>query len=162
MRERAVIEHRQVESRAIPGHERRRVAIEPVEKALHELALACLLFAEAEHAHAFGASHHARDRNHTLLMRRQHVTVSHLPLLERHHVGDRRVVETVEVVESAAELDVGYGLDVERERVHWPPRAAALAAVPFSARMSTATAITSPASSLSVRCPSPTPSWSQS
>ena len=39
-------------------------------------------------------------------------------LLREHRLRDGRVVEAVEIVEPAAELDVGHGFDVEYERVH--------------------------------------------
>ena len=37
--QRTIVQHGQIEARAVPRHERRRVALEAVEKPLHELAL---------------------------------------------------------------------------------------------------------------------------
>ncbi len=79
-----------------------------------------------------------------MLLERQELRARLLALAGLHHVADLLVGEPVEAVQPPAEFDVGNGLDVEREHV-------AEGHEPLSSRfISTATATTRPASSVSV------------
>ena len=115
-----------------------------------------LLVAETENLEAVARTQHDGDRDDALLRRRQEIALSKRALLREHRLRDGRVVEAVEIVEPPAELDVGHGLDVECEHVHGFSGGGP---APGTARISTATATMRPASSLSVRWPSPTPSF---
>src|SRR5690606_36331205 len=85
-----------------------------------------------------------------LLRQRQEVQLPRLPRLREHDVRDGLVRHLRRQAEQpAAELDVGHGLDVEYEHVDHDVT---------GARISTAIATMSPASSLNERYPSPTPS----
>src|SRR5205823_12785372 len=80
------------------------------------------------------------DRNHPVLLERQEVPARVLAAQRKHRLRDLAVREVAEPVEPPAELDVRHGLDVEHEGVH---------ECAHPAFMSTATATTSPASSVS-------------
>src|SRR6185436_12683715 len=88
----------------------------------------------------------AGDGDHPLHHMRQEFAAIVLSLQREHRLRDFGVIEALKVVEHAAECHVRHRLDVEDEDVH-------------EALMSTATATISPASSVRVTCPSPTPSW---
>ena len=82
-----------------------------------------------------------------MLNEREEIRLPGLTLLEEHDSRHGLVVEVFYRMETAAEIRVGHGLDIEYERTQ------------LSALMSTATATTRPASSVNVRWPSPIPSF---
>ena len=147
------MQHGQVEAGAVPAHERRRQPLDAVEEPPHEFVLGRARVAQAPDLEAVARPHRDRDRDDALLLERQELGACLLALARLHHVADLLVGQAVQAVQAAAELDVRYGLDVEREDVLHEGHGE------FSTRrISTATATTSPASSVSVTCPSPAPS----
>src|SRR5690606_10375002 len=109
-----------------------RRALEPVKEAPQNLFLGLVLGAETEHSDVARSAQHTGYRDDPMLRQRQKFRGPRLLLLEEHDTGDVRVTDIVgKVVEPAAELDVGHGLDVEDERAH---------AAPPALRSSTATA----------------------
>src|SRR5207248_1725694 len=105
--------------------------------------------AETPELQALLGAQRTGDRNHPVLLERQEVPARVLAAQRKHRLRDLAVREVAEPVEPPAELDVRHGLDVEHEGVH---------ECAHPAFMSTATATTSPASSVSVTCASPIPS----
>src|SRR5262245_10790189 len=65
--QRAVVEHRQIEPRAVPRDEHGRVALEAVEEPLHELTLRGLFVAETENLEPVARAQHDGDRDDALL-----------------------------------------------------------------------------------------------
>src|SRR5215469_12111571 len=144
-KESAVGEHRQIESGAVPRHQVRGVLGEALEEALYQLPLRARQLAETPHPEGIAVAQRTGDRHHVLLLGRQEIATRDLPPQRVHRLRDLRIGESTEPVEPPAEVDVGYGLDIEYQRAH-------------TALISTATATTRPRSSVSVTCPSPMPS----
>ena len=113
----AVVEHWQVEPATVPGHELRRVLLDPVVEALDELAFAVGGRPERPYPQRVALAQDAGDGDDALQVQRQEVLPGRgaAPLeddLRRVGVGHRGV----EPEEGAAARDVGYRLDVEDER----------------------------------------------
>src|SRR4029077_3023652 len=136
--------HRQIEPRAVPGHQVRRVAADAVEEALYQVRLGPLSLADTPDREPIPPAQRAGDGNHTMLLGRQEVAARVLAAERKHRLGDLSVREPLESVQAAAEIDIWHGLDVEHQCIH-------------KAFMSTATATTRPRSSLKVTWASPTP-----
>ena len=93
--ERAVMQHRQVETAAVPGHEVGRVAVDAVEETPHQFTLARVEVAEAPHLYGVALPQHAGDRHHTMLLVRQEIAARVPPSLREHRLGDLRVGEAL-------------------------------------------------------------------
>ena len=66
--ERPVVQHRQIEARAVPGHKVRRVTVDAIIKAAHQLSLVRARVAQAPDFETVSRSECDRDRNDFVLM----------------------------------------------------------------------------------------------
>src|SRR5688500_6929231 len=98
MPQRAIGEHGQIESRAVPGDEHGRVALEAVEEPLNALALSRQLSSEAEDLEPVARAQHDGDGDDALLRRGEEIALLESALLREHRLRDSRIVETVEIV----------------------------------------------------------------
>jgi len=120
----AVVEHRQIESAAVPGNELRRVLFDPVEKAPEQLSLAVRGGTQRPAAEAVSFAQRAGDGNDPMQVQGQKVLAGlRAPLLES-VLGDVPVGELgVQIAKHAQAGDVRHRLDIECEdRRHSPAR----------------------------------------
>ncbi len=160
-----IVQHRKIESAAIPAHQVGRVLFDAVEEAQHQLAFAGVLVAETPDPESLARAECTGNRHDALLLMRQEIAARLLPCARLHGLAHFLVGQPFESVQPPPEFHVRHGFDVEYQRVHRDFRgrrfalAFALAllalALPVS---STATATIRPASSVSVTCPFPMPS----
>ncbi|KFB72033.1 MAG: hypothetical protein AW09_002783 [Candidatus Accumulibacter phosphatis] len=116
----AIVQHRQVKTTAIPGHDLRREFFDAVEEALNDFGFTLLGFSQRPHAKILADPERAGDHCDALQVQRQEVVAAgSAALLKgkfRHLVvGKRRV----QAMQAAQALDVRDGLDVKSEnRLH--------------------------------------------
>ena len=142
----AIVQHRQIEARAVPGHQVRRVLVQPVEKSLDQILLRGGLIAEAPHLQRFPGAHDHGDRDDALLFVREKFAAGLLPALGEHDLRHVLIGQIVQAVQPPAQI-----------RVRAPSRCRTPGYSSCARRMSMATATTSPASSVKVTWPSPIP-----
>src|SRR5579862_178480 len=147
--ERTVMQHRQIECAAVPGDQVGRVLLDAFKKASQQLALVRVEVAQAPEAQLLARAQQTADRHHALLDVRQKIAPGALTLVRKHRLGYRRIIEILEPIHAATELHIRHGFDVEHQAIHRCTASEDLS--------STATATTSPASSVSVTWPSPIP-----
>ena len=112
--QRPVMQHRQVETAAVPGDELRGVLLDAVEKALHDVALDVLRRSQRPHAYAVVAAQRARDGHDTLQVMGQEIAAGGLAAALRGEVNDSRFAHLgAERPNPPQAIDVGDRLDVE-------------------------------------------------
>src|ERR1700719_1923801 len=146
----AIVQHRQIEARAVPGNQVRRVLFQAVEEALDQVFLRRVLVSQAPHPERFPGAHDHRDCHDALLLMRQEFAAGFLPALGEHDLRDVLIGQIAQIIETPAQIGIGHGFNIEHQSVQVTAR-----------RMRIATATTRPASSVKVTCPSPMPSPSR-
>ncbi len=118
VQQRTVVQHRQVETAAVPRHQGRRVTLHAVEEALDQLGLVGVLVAQRPDAHGIARAEHHRDGDDALQVMGQEIAagLGHAQL--EHGLRDIGVGKSVEIVKPPAGSHVGDGLDVEDHHVH--------------------------------------------
>src|SRR5262249_35444682 len=114
----AVLQHRQVETRSIPGDQVGGELVDTVIEALDQLGLRRARIPEAPPTQAVAAAQHTGDGDDPVLLEAEELPAGHIPAQGEHGFGDLLVAESFEAVQAAAELDVGDRFDVEDENVH--------------------------------------------
>src|SRR4029077_12285341 len=145
VQEAAVMQHRQIEARAIPRHQIGCVLLQTVEETLDQILFRRGLVSQTPDLERFPGAHDHRNGDDALLFVRQKFAAGLLAALGEHDLRHVLVGQIVQVVETAAQTRIGHGFDVEYQGVQG------------ARRMRTATAPTRPASSVSVTWPSPIP-----
>ena len=120
MQQRPVVEHRQVETPAVPRHELRHVALQALVEALDQRGLRILGLADRPHLDALVVAHDAADRHDPLQVRLQEIAAGigrgHRTALLERNLGDFVVGQRVgQLVEAPDAGDVRDGLYVECE-----------------------------------------------
>src|SRR3984957_2752393 len=146
----SIVQHRQVEARAVPGHQVRRELVQAVEEPLDQDLLRRGLIAQAPQFQSISGTHRHRDRDDAMLFVREKFAAGFLAALGEHDLRHLLIRQIVQIIKPPAEFGIRNGLDVEDQGVHAAAR-----------RISTATATTRPASSVKVTWPSPMPSPSR-
>ena len=112
-----MVDHRQVETAAVPRHESRRVALDTAEKALQQVLLVGLRRAQRPDLELLAAAQQRRDGDDTMQVVAQKVGAGLLPAQLEYRARDVVVGQTVQVVEPPAAVDIGNGFDVEYEQI---------------------------------------------
>ena len=146
VQETAVVQHRQIESGAVPGNQVRREFVQAVEEALDQYLLRRRLIAEAPQLQRIPGAHDHGDGDDAVLLVRKKFAAGFLAALGEHDLRHLFIGQIMQIVQTAPKIRIGHGLDIEDQGVHAGTR-----------RMSTATATTRPASSVRVTWPSPIP-----
>ena len=114
----AVVQHRQVEAAAVPGHQGGREAVDAIEEALHQLGLVGVRLAQRPDLDPVAVAQHHRDGADALQVQAQEIgTTGLLRTQVEHGLGDIFVTEVVEAVQAPPRRHVGDGLDIEDENV---------------------------------------------
>src|SRR5690606_5901130 len=88
MPQRAIVQHRQIETRPIPRDQLRTIAFDAVEESPYDLPLVELFRRETEYVQAVAATHDHGDHEHLVLWQRQEIRLACLLLLEGHNASD--------------------------------------------------------------------------
>src|SRR6185437_3696 len=122
----AIVQHRQIEPRAVPGDQVRSELLDAVIEPLDQLGFRRARIPEAPHTQPLPAAQHAGDRNHTVLLETQELPARRIATQREHGFRHLLLAQPLQVVQPPAQIDVRNGLDVEDENVH--QRAATMSA----------------------------------
>jgi hypothetical protein len=110
------VQHRKVEAGTVPGHELRRVLLDPVEETLDDLAFSLPRAADRPHPENLRIAQRARDRDHAVQMQRQEIVADRLSSQLKGHGGHIGVRDCgIDRVQLAQPRHIRHGFDVESE-----------------------------------------------
>ena len=113
------MQHRQIETGAVPGHQRGHVFFDAVVEAADKLGFVGRELAERPNADAVGASQHRRDRNHAVQVMAQEIRIAGLfAAFMEHHLRDVLIRQVPKLIQPTAGVHVRYGFDIKDENVH--------------------------------------------
>src|SRR6185437_7230347 len=92
--------------------------LDAVKEALDELPLGRLQISQAPDSEPVAAAQYAGNRHHPMLLEGQEVSPRILPPQSEHRLGDLRIRQPVESVQTPPQRHVRNGLDVKHQSVH--------------------------------------------
>ncbi len=119
VQQRPVVQHREVETAAVPGHQHRRVFLDAFKEASDDFRLVRARIADRPDAQLVGVAQHHRDRDHPMQMVTQKLGITgFFAAFMKHDLRHVGVAQSFKIVQATAGGNVRNGFNIKYKDVH--------------------------------------------